>query len=593
MKYITLFISIVLLFILASCGKQEYQVKFLGLNDEVIKVVNVSENEELIYPEAPNVRGYTFTSWDQELTKVSQNTIIKALYEIQQYEVIFFDYNGNIIEKKIVDYGQTVSPPEAPIIENYEFIGWDQDLSKITKDLDVTPMYEKNVYIVTFVDMYGETIEIKTVKENEKIDLPTPPEIKYYTFEKWDGDYQNINDDVTIKALYQPNNKDYQKENVNYWLQILAGKYNIQKELLTAKEIEEYNQLITGNYNKTKVIDVTAINKTITKSELKELIENYNNINKYDVYNTETKHRLTTDNLTEILNNRAIDKIPDEVNVQFGIVTDFSRMRSYPTMHYSRDYDTDRFQETSLNVGEGVAIYHVSEDNNWYFVQAENYNGWVEKENIAICTHEEMVEFLKSEERVVVISDYYLINNAYVRMGQSFPKIGVDSKSYLVSFPTRNTLGNLEFKEVSLPIGNDFSDGYLPYTYENVFKQGFKLLGIDYSWGDKEKNGRDCSSTQNAIYKTFGFMMPRNTSNQCSIPLYSKTVNGVSSNHMRKNYLPGTLIFTSGHVMMYIGEDINGVSYLLHNTSSGDGKCILQPLDEYGGSRIIATLKLQ
>ena len=48
---------------------------------------------------------------------------------------------------------------------------------------------------------------------------------------------------------------------------------------------------------------------------------------------------------------------------------------------------------------------------------------------------------------------------------------------------------------------------------------------------------------------------------------------------MQKNYKPGTLIFTSSHVMMYIGEDENGVSYLYHNTTSKGGGCILQPLE--------------
>jgi hypothetical protein len=60
-----------------------------------------------------------------------------------------------------------------------------------------------------------------------------------------------------------------------------------------------------------------------------------------------------------------------------------------------------------------------------------------------------------------------------------------------------------------------------------------------------------------------------------------------------KTYKPGTLIFTSSHVMMYIGENEKGVSYLLHNTNSGNGECILQSLDSYGGSKIIGTLKLQ
>jgi hypothetical protein len=43
--------------------------------------------------------------------------------------------------------------------------------------------------------------------------------------------------------------------------------------------------------------------------------------------------------------------------------------------------------------------------------------------------------------------------------------------------------------------------------------------------------------------------------------------------------------------MLYIGEDQNGNPYLLHNTTSGDGSCILQSLQSYGGNKMIAVLR--
>ena len=68
---------------------------------------------------------------------------------------------------------------------------------------------------------------------------------------------------------------------------------------------------------------------------------------------------------------------------------------------------------------------------------------------------------------------------------------------------------------------------------------------------------------------------------------------GDSLYNIAKKYNPGTMIFSSGHVMLYIGENANGSSYILHNTTSGNGECILQALSSYGGSRIIGLLKLQ
>ena len=590
MKKIKLLLFLICLLVLVSCSKPTYTVKFIGLNDELIEEIIVTDGESIIYPDAPFVTGHTFTGWDQNITTVNSNTTINALYEAYKYTVMFFDMEGSIISKQEVEYGESATPPNPTIYDGYDFVGWDTDFSNVTKNLDVTAQYEKNAFLVTFVDMYGDVVEQQMVAVGSDANPPKAPNIKYYTFKKWEDGYKNVTKDVTIKAIYEANEMKYDKENVNYWLQVLSSKCNINKILLTQEEINEYNQTILNSYNKTKVVDVTLLDQNITIEEIKRLIDNYSNIYKYSVFNETTKKELSTEELKAILDNRDIDNITGDV--KFGIITDFSLMRSYPTMHFANDYDRDRFQETSLNVGEGVFIYHTSKDGEWYFVQAENYNGWIKKDTVGLCSYEELKSFLKNENRIVVINDYVTLENAHVRMGQSFPKISEDAKTYTISFPTRVN-GDLVLKEVIINKGNGYSDGYLEYTYENIFKQAFKMLGIDYSWGDKEKLGRDCSSTQNAVYKTFGFMMPRNTSNQQSIPTYGKTVSGVSSNHMQKNYNPGTLIFSSGHVMMYIGEDESGVSYLFHNTSAGDGKCILQPLDEYGGSRIIGTLKLQ
>ena len=177
-------------------------------------------------------------------------------------------------------------------------------------------------------------------------------------------------------------------------------------------------------------------------------------------------------------------------------------------------------------------------------------------------------------------------------MGQSFPLLSQNNASYKINFPKVASDGSLDLVEVELPKTSAYHVGYLTYNYKNVFEQAFKLLGIDYSWGDKDKLGRDCSSTMNAIYKCFGFMMPRNTSNQVAIPTYGSKVSGLTNTSI-KNYKPGSMIFTSSHVMLYLGEDQTGTAYLLHNTTSGNGECILQSLNSYGGSRINGVLKMQ
>lgn len=657
-KKIFLLIAILFVFCIAGCEEKEieYEVKFIGFNNQLIETVKVLENESIEYPEVQEIEGYNFVKWDKDLTNVTENVVISAVYEIKTFTVKFRDNDGNVVKEEVVNYNAAATAPtlkeietfeftgwdkafdhvktdldilpiyskikfmvsfhdelgdlleeqfveygkdateiSAPNKEGYKFVGWDEDLTNVTKDLFVYPIYEKirnEIYEVRFIDMYNNVIDIQNIKEGESANSPIAPEVSYHTFKGWDQDFSSVTKNMTIKAMYTKESNSYNNTNANYWLYLLSSNYDINKEILSQTEISDYNKKILSNYTATEVKDVLAVESTTTSTYVKGMIDQYANINKYTIYHNDTKQPITADEKQAILNNRNYSGVASNITVKYGIITNFAWLRSYPTNHYSNNYSMDRFQETSLNVGEAVAIYHTSLDNEWYFVQAENYNGWLEKKYVAECDYDTLVTFAKPEERVLVISDYVIIEGSHVRMGQTFPLVSETNNSYTIKFPIRNTDGSLNLKEISVEIGKDYHKGYLTYNYYNVFTQAFKLLGIDYSWGDKVPLGRDCSSTMNAIYKCFGFMMPRNTTNQVAIPTYGSKISGLT-NVSVQNYKPGSLIFTSSHVMLYLGTDANGVAYLLHNTTSGNGECILQSLNSYGGSKINGVLKLQ
>lgn len=572
--------------------KTKFNVKFYDDNGTLINEQEISYGKNAIEPDIPLKEGYTFIGWDKEINNITSDLEVRPIYNKTKFSVKFYNDNDTIISEQEISYGENAIEPDTPLKQGYTFVGWDKEFNNVTSNLEVRPRYEAIYYNVTFIDKYGEIIETKSVQAYTKIEAPKAPVVDFHTFDKWSENLDEVTEDLTVQAIYKKNTETYDINNVNYWLREMASKYDINKPLLENDKINSFNDLVVSDYSKTKVVDVTKEPITRTYSYVYGLITNYSNINKYTIYNETSGSAISSTEKTNILNNRNLDNISDTVNVKFGIITDFAWVRSYPTNHYSSNYSMDRFQETSLNVGEGVAIYHESLDGNWYFVQAQNYNGWVEKENIATCSKEELDKFLKNENRLVVISDYQIIETAYVRMGQSFPLIESNETNHKVSFPIRNSSGVLELKEVTLANNGNYSKGYLEYTYKNVFLQAFKLLGIDYSWGDKNTDGRDCSSTMNAIYTCFGFMMPRNTSNQRSVPTYGGSVSGLTTTSLQK-YKPGTMIFTSGHVMLYIGENASGTSYLLHNTTSGSGACILQSFASYGGSKMIGVLKMQ
>lgn len=572
--------------------KRVYLIKFYDTNNQLLKTEEVEYGSSATPPSVPEIEGYEFSGWNQSYENVQKNLIIKAQYKQKEYVVRFYDAEGNVFEEQIVKHGDSAKNPENPTKDGSAFSEWDQSYTNVTNDLDIYPIFEENVCIVEFLDMYGEVISSQRVGVNLSASEPAIPNVPYYTFVGWDKKFDKVTNNMTIKAMYQKEQTNYQMTDANYWLKQLSSSSNITKELLSQDEITAYNNKITGSYSSTKVMDVCSIADSATGTYVKALIANYANINKYTVYNEITKTALSSNDKNNILANRNLDNIPTTVDVQFGIVTTQTWVRSYPTNHFSNNYDMDRFQETALILGEGVVVYHSSLDGLWYFVQAENYNGWVEAKNIGLCSKEEMVNFVKPENRLLVINNYVMIEDMCARMSVSFPLEEELATTYKISFPKRTGEGNLELVSLEVEKANDYSVGYLEYTYENVFKQAFKLLGIDYSWGDKTLVGRDCSSTMNAIYKCFGFMMPRNTSNQVAIPGYGKKISGMTNTNML-TYNPGTMIFTSSHVMLYIGADENGTAYLLHNTNAGNGECILQSLNSYGTSKINGVLVLQ
>src|SRR5690606_33093221 len=82
-----------------------------------------------------------------------------------------------------------------------------------------------------------------------------------------------------------------------------------------------------------------------------------------------------------------------------------------------------------------------------------------------------------------------------------------------VQLPLRDAEGRLSFTSALLPLSADVHQGYLPFTANNIIGQAFKFLGERYGWGH-DYNGRDCTGFISEIFRSFGFLMPRNSGQQ-------------------------------------------------------------------------------
>jgi len=120
-----------------------------------------------------------------------------------------------------------------------------------------------------------------------------------------------------------------------------------------------------------------------------------------------------------------------------------------------------------------------------------------------------------------------------------------------------------------IPISNDVTVGYLPYTRANIIRQAFKMQGERYCWGGM-LNGRDCSALVLELYHCFGFRLARNSDAQ-EISV-GKTVTFANYSVAYREQLlqsvsPGASLHFPGHEMLYLGED-NGRYYVLNDLGS-------------------------
>ncbi len=137
------------------------------------------------------------------------------------YKTITFDSDGGTpVESIKVKTGEIALEPEAPTKENSEFLGWylDEELfdfenNKIEENITLVAKWNSLsttlTYTVTFYDNEDNVLKIEKVEEGKSATAPTPPSVGGYLFKEWDTDFSNVTSDLSVKAVYEIDNKIY------------------------------------------------------------------------------------------------------------------------------------------------------------------------------------------------------------------------------------------------------------------------------------------------------------------------------------------------------------------------------------------------
>lgn len=363
------------------------------------------------------------------------------------------------------------------------------------------------------------------------------------------------------------------------WINANANAENI---LMTYDQIQKMNTSIRSKCS--ALVDIASFSTSMTKSALKTVIEKSSgpSLPKYDAKGKS----VTEADLNAIMDNRNLGALADSNNFTKGVTVQRTDIRALPTSvefyDKSNIQDYDRMQESELAAGSPVWILHTSADGKFYFIQSYYYMGWVDVNNVATAADNadwdvyakllNMTENASEGLKFVVVTDSLLkAGNVKLDMGTAL-LLADEQKSadkYNIILPGKGSDGKLTRVEAEISV-KSASIGYLPYNYRNFYIQAFKYVGTPYGWGGM-KDGVDCSSYVLSVFKTFGFVFPRNTSQQDDAVGSSTDVNGKSDSaklSIMKDAAVPVAIYKSGHVMLYLGE-MDGTQYIIHAPGGG------------------------
>lgn len=182
----------------------KYTVTFMDGEKVLETYTNVPHGDTVTAPEVPEKDGKTFKEWDKDFSKVTSDLTINAVYDVDTFTVTFKD-GEKVLETQTVEYEAAATAPDTARLsppEGMHFSKWDKDFSKVTEDIEVSAVYELNEYTVIFKN--GETvISIQSVKHGSAATAPNVVDTATKKFVGWDKSFDNVTSDLIVNAKFE------------------------------------------------------------------------------------------------------------------------------------------------------------------------------------------------------------------------------------------------------------------------------------------------------------------------------------------------------------------------------------------------------
>ena len=182
----------------------KYTVTFMDGEKVLETFTNVPHGSAVTAPEVPEKDGKTFSKWDKDFSKVTSDLTINAVYDVDTFTVTFKD-GEKVLETQTVEYEAAATAPDTARLsppEGMHFAKWDKDFSKVTEDIEVSAVYELNVYTVIFKN--GETtLKTEMVKHGFAATQPNVYDTATKKFVGWDKSFDNVTSDLIVNAKFE------------------------------------------------------------------------------------------------------------------------------------------------------------------------------------------------------------------------------------------------------------------------------------------------------------------------------------------------------------------------------------------------------
>ena len=152
---------------------------------------------------------YHFDGWQPELETVTGNTNYTAYFRaVPIHTLVFLDWNGDELGVVKVEDGMEAMAPVQPVRDGFVFNGWSRDLTAVTNDMYVIALYsiiQQNTLAVHFVDNENQLILTSYIMDA----IPQAPVVEEKVFVAWQAVEGSIENGVIVRPLYINSNPTF------------------------------------------------------------------------------------------------------------------------------------------------------------------------------------------------------------------------------------------------------------------------------------------------------------------------------------------------------------------------------------------------